>query len=589
MGGTMPSPPEHAPPENAAPELAPPEPAPARPVPGELLFAAPRRGKPPRHLADLTLAERRAAVEALGEKPYRATQLSTHYFSRLVADPADMPDLPVSLRERLTTELLPPLLTPVRHLTADAGATRKSLWRLFDGALVESVLMRYPDRATVCVSSQAGCGMNCPFCATGQAGLTATCPRPRSSTRSSSGPGDGVGGGPGRARARLQRVFMGMGEPLANYNAVVRAVRRMTDPAPEGLGMSQRSITVSTVGLVPAIDRLPAEQMSVRLAVSLHAPDDELRDTLVPVNTRWKVREVLQSAWRYAKTSGRRVSIEYAMIKDINDQAWRADLLGRLLEGTSGARQPHPAQPHAGVEVDGVAAGGRARVRPPAAVARRDRDGPRHAWPRDRRRLRTAGGGRHMSDRFPRVGRLSHGYAVRQVDAYLARVESSLQAGGGSPRTTAASIRRAAFDLVLTATSRWRGPGPGPAGGAGTRARARRVGRPGRCTRRARPRAEAAALRTRIGQPNGERFRTTGMLTRGYRQADVDALLDKLGVSLSGESPSGEDADAVVGPDTVRESVFRPRRGGYDEDEVDDYLDRVVDLLLRRRSTPAGG
>jgi 23S rRNA (adenine2503-C2)-methyltransferase len=303
-------------------------------VPGELVFASPRRGKPPRHLADLTLAERRAAVAELGEKPFRATQLSTHYFGRLVADPADMPDLPVALRERLATELLPPLLTPVRHLTADAGATRKSLWRLFDGALVESVLMRYPDRATVCVSSQAGCGMNCPFCATGQAGLTrnmSTAEIVDQVVEAGRAMASGeVAGGPGRVS---NVVFMGMGEPLANYNAVVRAVRRMTDPAPEGLGMSQRSITVSTVGLVPAIDRLAAEQMSVRLAVSLHAPDDELRDTLVPVNTRWKVREVLQSAWRYAETSGRRVSIEYAMIKDINDQAWRADLLGRLLEG----------------------------------------------------------------------------------------------------------------------------------------------------------------------------------------------------------------------------------------------------------------
>jgi DivIVA domain-containing protein len=195
-----------------------------------------------------------------------------------------------------------------------------------------------------------------------------------------------------------------------------------------------------------------------------------------------------------------------------------------------------------------------------------------------------------MSDRFPRVGRLSHGYAVRQVDAYLARVESSLQAGGGAPRTTAASIRRAAFDLVL------HGYQPMAVDRVLDRLeeRALELERAGSAAPDGAPvghdlGAEAAALRTRIGQPNGERFRTTGMLTRGYRQADVDALLDKLGVSLSGESLSGEDADAVVGPDTVRESVFRPRRGGYDEDEVDDYLDRVVDLLLRRRSTPAGG
>jgi 23S rRNA (adenine2503-C2)-methyltransferase len=128
-------------------------------------------------------------------------------------------------------------------------------------------------------------------------------------------------------------VFMGMGEPLANYNAVLSAVRRLTDPSPDGLGLSQRSITVSTVGLVPAINKLAAEGLNVTLAVSLHAPDDELRDTLVPVNTRWKVAEVLDAAWAYAGMTKRRISIEYALIRDINDQAWRADLLGRLLRG----------------------------------------------------------------------------------------------------------------------------------------------------------------------------------------------------------------------------------------------------------------
>ena len=124
---------------------------------------------------------------------------------------------------------------------------------------------------------------------------------------------------------------MGMGEPLANYNAVLGAIRRLTDPAPDGLGLSQRGITVSTVGLVPAIDKLTAEGLNVTLAVSLHAPDDELRDTLVPINTRWKVAEVLDAAARYLAATNRRISIEYALIRDINDQAWRADLLGRLL------------------------------------------------------------------------------------------------------------------------------------------------------------------------------------------------------------------------------------------------------------------
>ncbi|PRX95530.1 23S rRNA (adenine(2503)-C(2))-methyltransferase RlmN [Allonocardiopsis opalescens] len=303
-------------------------------MPAELTFIAPRRAKPPRHLADLDPEGRRAAVAELGEKPFRAEQLARHYFARLVSDPAEMTDLPAAVRERLAEQLLPPLLTPVRESTADRGSTRKSLWRAFDGALVESVLMRYPDRVTMCVSSQAGCGMNCPFCATGQAGLTrnlSTAEIVEQVVAGSRALARGeVPGGPGRIS---NIVFMGMGEPLANYRAVLGAVRRLTDPAPHGLGISQRGVTVSTVGLVPAIDRLAAEGLSVRLAVSLHAPDDELRDELVPVNNRWKVEEVLGAAWRYAETSGRRVSIEYALIRDINDQVWRAELLGRLLRG----------------------------------------------------------------------------------------------------------------------------------------------------------------------------------------------------------------------------------------------------------------
>ena len=327
---------------------------------------------PPRHLADLDLAGRRAAVTALGEKPFRADQLSRHYFARYTDVPEDMTDLPAAVRAALADELLPRLLTSERELTCDNGATRKMLWRLYDGALVESVLMKYPDRVTMCVSSQAGCGMGCPFCATGQAGLTrnlstaeivaqvvagerrlspgGTTPRtPRcpsvadpmakDATVSDPSPTNGV---PGVKRSRAQPtatsrvsniVFMGMGEPLANYKNLIGAIHRLSDPVPSGLGISQRSLTVSTVGLVPAIRRLTDEKLTARLAVSLHAPDDEARDELVPVNRRWKVAEVLDAAWDYAAVTGRRVSIEYALIRDINDQPWRADLLGSLLAG----------------------------------------------------------------------------------------------------------------------------------------------------------------------------------------------------------------------------------------------------------------
>ena len=298
-----------------------------------LVFDEPRRArKPPRHLADLSGAERRTAVTELGEPAFRAKQLSNHYFARLVDDPELMTDLPAASRDKLVAELLPPLLTKVRDLECDGGTTRKSLWRLLDGSLVESVLMRYPGRVTMCVSSQAGCGMACPFCATGQAGLT----RNMSTAEIVAQVVDGaralargeIAGGLGRVS---NIVFMGMGEPLANYKAVLGAVRRFTEPSPDGLGISARGVTVSTVGLVPRIDQLAAEGIPVTLALSLHAPDDELRDELVPINNRWKVDEVLGAAWNYAETTKRRVSIEYALIRDVNDHAWRADLLGEKL------------------------------------------------------------------------------------------------------------------------------------------------------------------------------------------------------------------------------------------------------------------
>lgn len=291
------------------------------------------RKKPPQHFADLAPADRSAWLKELGAPAYRAKQIGVHYFEHLSKDPAAWSDLPESLRTLVAQTILPPLMSKVRSLDCDNGQTRKDLFRLHDGVMVESVLMRYPDRATVCISSQAGCGMNCPFCATGQAGLTRNLSAAEITEQVVEAArvlhaGEMAGGA-----TRLSNiVFMGMGEPLANYNAVLTAIRNIITPTPDGLGISARSVTVSTVGLVPAIYRLADEGLAVRLAVSLHAPDDELRDTLVPINTRWKVAEVLEAADSYAERNGRRYSIEYALIRDINDQAWRADLLGRLLK-----------------------------------------------------------------------------------------------------------------------------------------------------------------------------------------------------------------------------------------------------------------
>ncbi|MBD8505489.1 23S rRNA (adenine(2503)-C(2))-methyltransferase RlmN [Hoyosella sp. G463] len=302
-----------------------------------LVFTAPRRGIPPRHFADLDPADRKSAVTELGLPAFRADQIARHYYGRLDADPHAMTDLPAAARATVADALFPPLLEPVRHLACDRGETRKTLWKAHDGTLLESVLMRYRDRATVCISSQAGCGMACPFCATGQAGLDrnlSTAEIVDQVRAAAAAMRDGeVGGSPGRLS---NVVFMGMGGPLANYKRVLAAVRRITDPAPRGLGLSQRNVTVSTVGLAPAIRKLADEGLSVTLAVSLHTPDDELRDTLVPVNNRWSVAEVLEAARYYADQTGRRVSIEYALIRDINDQPWRADLLGKKLHKALG-------------------------------------------------------------------------------------------------------------------------------------------------------------------------------------------------------------------------------------------------------------
>jgi 23S rRNA (adenine2503-C2)-methyltransferase len=299
----------------------------------ELVFDAPRRALPPRHFADLDEAGRAAAVAELGLPAFRAKQLANQYYGRLIADTQQMTDLPAGVRDHVAAQLFPALLTPLRQIQCDAGETRKTLWRAIDGTTFESVLMRYPRRNTVCISSQAGCGMACPFCATGQGGLTRNLSAAEIVEQV-------------RAAAATMRdefddrltnvVFMGMGEPLANYNRVLAAVRRIIEPAPHGFGLSARSVTVSTVGLAPAIRKLADERLGVTLALSLHAPDDELRDTLVPVNNRWNVSEALDAARYYADVTGRRVSVEYALIREVNDQPWRADLLGKKLHAAFG-------------------------------------------------------------------------------------------------------------------------------------------------------------------------------------------------------------------------------------------------------------
>ena len=305
-----------------------------RPTELKLVFDEPvQRKKAPKHLADFAPADRKAFAQEAGFQPFRAAQVATHYFTHLSDNPEEWSDIPAAERTAIAAALTPRLIELVTTRTTDNGMTRKDLWKLHDGVLVESVLMRYSDRTTVCISSQAGCGMNCPFCATGQAGLTRNLSAGEITDQivaaARACANAEMPGGP----TRLSNiVFMGIGEPLANYNAVVRTLHNITDANPDGLGISARSVVVSTVGLVPGIEKLMDEGINCTLAVSLHTPDDELRDSLVPINNRYNVREVLAAADAYEKKTGRRYSIEYALIRDINDQSWRSDLLGRLLK-----------------------------------------------------------------------------------------------------------------------------------------------------------------------------------------------------------------------------------------------------------------
>ncbi len=244
-----------------------------------------------------------------GEPAYRARQVWDGLYRRGLR-PEEMTELPAPLRHRLAAEL-PAALAPAAVTEADRGETTKWLWRLADGATVESVLMRYPGRATVCVSSQAGCAMGCTFCATGQAGYTRHLTTGEIVEQV-------VAARRAAAPARLSNVvFMGMGEPLANYDRVWRAVEVLQAE----LGLGARHLTVSTVGLVPGIDRLAGERLQVTLAVSLHAARDELRDQLVPVNRRYPLGALVAACTRYRERAGRRLSFEWALIDGVNDTA----------------------------------------------------------------------------------------------------------------------------------------------------------------------------------------------------------------------------------------------------------------------------
>ena len=288
----------------------------------------------PLRLLDMDREALRAQVTTWGQPAYRGDQLYQWLYQRLETNPAAMSNLPAALRARLEADAQIELLQPVTQSRSQDGHTTKTLFRLHDGQLIETVLMRYDRRNTVCISSQAGCAMGCTFCATAQMGLQ------RNLT-----PGEIVAqvlyfehllrgetqAAPTAAPRVSNVVVMGMGEPLANYTNLWHSLHTLTDPA--GFNLGARKITVSTVGLVPAIDRFAEEPLQINLAVSLHAPNDALRATLTPINHRYPLAELLAASRRYTARTHRRISFEYAMMRDINDSPALAEELAALLHG----------------------------------------------------------------------------------------------------------------------------------------------------------------------------------------------------------------------------------------------------------------
>ena len=270
-------------------------------------------GKTPDQLA--------ALCGELGMPRFAARQIARWLYVRHTEDPLRMTDIAAAHRQRLAERFSPALSAPER-VTESADGTKKYLFRTLEGHYVESAYIPDGERATLCVSSQAGCRMGCRFCATGRQGLQHSLTAAEILNQAVSLP----------ERDKLTNlVFMGMGEPMGNYKSVLSAVRQISAMPPEGFGISARNITVSTVGVVPGIKKLTAEGIPVRLAVSLHAPSDELRDELVPMNKRFNTTQVLDAAHDYYLASKRRVSIEYALMRGINDQAEHAKLLAKRL------------------------------------------------------------------------------------------------------------------------------------------------------------------------------------------------------------------------------------------------------------------
>lgn len=334
-----------------------------------------------RNVYDLSPEKLTALLAEWGEPAYRARQILNWLYKGLVTDFSQMSNLPLALRNRLSEALRIGSAELVAQKISSDGWTRKVLLKMRDGNTVEAVLMLYHDRATVCVSSQVGCAMGCSFCATGQMGFTrnltsgeileqviwfnrwlrehphrpvvSNAERRRYQSKSSLGGNSGArqqavsrvdedawhtpdgaasrDGSPGEIGAVTNIVFMGMGEPLVNYNNLWAAIRTLNSP--QGLGMGARRLTVSTVGIAPQIRRFAHEDLTVNLAVSLHAPNDVVRSQFMPMNERYPIAELMAACREYAETTRRRITFEYVLINGVNDSLDLAHELAALLKG----------------------------------------------------------------------------------------------------------------------------------------------------------------------------------------------------------------------------------------------------------------
>ena len=279
------------------------------------------------NLYDLTYDELVALLQSWGQPKYRAQQVWTWLYKQYAQSYDEMSNLPQALRERLTAETELALPEPIFSQFSGDGFTKKVLFKLPDGQLIETVLMRYDKRNTICMSSQAGCAMGCVFCATGQMGFFRNL-----SVAEIVGQYTYFGRELAQEGERISNVvMMGMGEPLHNYESTLTAVDRLIDST--GIDLGARKITISTVGLVPAMRKYADEQRQTPLAVSLHAATNEERDKLIPINRKWPVEVLIEACHYYIEKTGRRLTFEWALIRGENDTVEQAEKLGALVQG----------------------------------------------------------------------------------------------------------------------------------------------------------------------------------------------------------------------------------------------------------------